>query len=206
MRSKKIVIIDYKMGNIKSVYNAFKFLNVDVVVSNNKKIIKDSYGIVIPGVGAFGDAVRNLEKLNIFDFLKEEIKNKPYLGICLGLQLLFEKSEESLDVSGFGILKGEVVKFKSKNIKIPHIGWNKVKIIKRNKLFENIRNNLFFYFDHSYYVKPKDKKIISGITDYGEKFVSAVNSENIFGVQFHPEKSQEDGLKILRNFAEIALK
>ncbi len=207
MLYKKIVIIDYKMGNLSSVYNAFKFLEIPIELSNSKQKIKNSSGIVLPGVGAFGDAMKNLEALRLVDILKNEIASgKPYLGICLGLQILFEKSEENKNVSGLSIFPGKVIKFKSKSIKIPHIGWNQILIKKRNRLLKNVKNNSFFYFVHSFYVKPSDSKIISTITSYGENFVSSVSKDNIYGVQFHPEKSQKEGLKIIKNFAQICFK
>lgn len=204
MYYKKLVIIDYKMGNIKSVYNALKYLNLNVEISNNRKKIQNSFGIILPGVGAFGDAIKNLIELKIFDIIKKEILNgKPYLGICLGLQILFHKSEESPEVNGFSILNGNVIKFKNKKVKVPHIGWNTIKIIKKSTIFEGIKNNSYFYFDHSYYVAPEDKSIIAAKTDYGEIFCSAIIYNNIYGVQFHPEKSHKNGLLFLKNFVSI---
>ncbi len=204
MLYKKIVIIDYKMGNLSSVYNAFRFLNIPVELSNNKQKIRDSYGIVLPGVGAFADAMKNLDKFNLVELIQNEInKGKPYLGICLGLQLLFEKSEESRGINGLSIFKGKVIRFKSKSIKVPHIGWNQILIRKRSPILKCIKNNSYFYFVHSFYVQPENEGLISTITNYGEDFVSSISNENIYGVQFHPEKSQEEGLKIIKNFAML---
>lgn len=204
---KKLVIIDYKMGNISSVYNALKYLNIPVQLTNNKKKIKESSGIILPGVGSFGDAVKNIKELNIFELLITELnKGKPYLGICLGLQLLFERSEEYKKCKGFSIFKGEVVRFKEKGIKIPHIGWNQILIKRKNPMYKNIKNNSYFYFVHSYYAKPKDNNIVSTTTFYGEEFVSSIYKDNIYAVQFHPEKSQEDGLKLIKNFADFCFK
>ncbi len=203
---KKIAIIDYKMGNIQSVQKAFNYMGFDAELTKSKKKIKDSFGLVLPGVGAFGDAVKNLTNADIFALIIDEIKKgKPFLGICLGLQLLFENSEENKDINGLSIFKGSVKKFKMKNLKIPHIGWNQINIVKRNPLLKEIKNNSFFYFVHSYYVSPKNKKIITTTTDYGIKFVSGVNKDNIFAFQFHPEKSHNEGLKIINNFGGLCV-
>ncbi len=205
MSYKKIVIIDYNMGNLRSVYNATRFLGLDVELTSSKRNISDSYGIILPGVGAFGDAIKNIKELGLFDLIIEQInKGKPYLGICLGLQLLFETSEESNNYRGFSIFEGNSIMFQSKEIKIPHIGWNSINIKKKaSNLLKDIKTGEYFYFVHSYYVKPKDSGIILATTEYGEEFVSAVNRDNIFGVQFHPEKSHDMGLKVLKNFANI---
>ncbi len=204
--TKKIAIIDYKMGNIKSVQKAFKYMGFDAELTKSKRKIKNSFGLVLPGVGAFGDAVKNLHDAGIFELLKTEILNgKPFLGICLGLQLLFQKSEENKGIEGLSVFKGSVKKFKLKNLKIPHIGWNQINIVKRNSLLNNIKNNAFFYFVHSYYVLPTNKKIISTTTDYGINFVSGVNKDNIFAFQFHPEKSHNEGLTIIKNFGELCV-
>jgi len=196
-----IAVIDYGAGNLKSVANALDFLKAKYKITDNPKDIEKADKIIFPGVGAFGDCIKALEKRDLIETLKKEIPKKPYLGICLGLQILFEKSEESLKVKGLGIFRGNVKRFKSK-LKIPQIGWNSVDIIKKNELLKNIKDNSYFYFVHSYYVNPKDKWIILTKTDYGEDFVSGIAKDNTFGVQFHPERSGEVGLKILENFVK----
>jgi len=159
--------------------------------------------LVLPGVGAFGQAMEILDRRQLSQAIKEFIKSqRPFLGICLGLQLLFEKSSESVGRNGLKVLKGSVKKFKGK-IKIPHIGWNRIILKKENKLLRSIPKDSFFYFCHSYYVEPEDDDIICCLTDYGVNFASVVASKNIFGIQFHPEKSQSVGLKILENFAKL---
>jgi imidazole glycerol phosphate synthase glutamine amidotransferase subunit len=169
-------------------------------ITQSKDDILKAEKIVLPGVGAFAVAIKKLESLALIDPLKKAIdSNKPFLGICLGLQLLFTESEEAKGVKGLNVFKGTVKKFKK--LKVPHIGWNQIKINSNNsKLFQGINDYANMYFCHSYYVEPQDKEIISAITDYGLDFVSAISKGNIFGVQFHPEKSQRLGLKILENF------
>ena len=201
---KYFVIINY-IGNLKSVENAFKNRGAEVYVTDSIRKIKNATGIVLPGVGAFGAGMKNLEKHNLIDLIIKEIeKGKPFLGICLGLQLLFEKSEETPDVKGLSIFKGEVKKFKIKDLKIPHLGWNQIEIKKRSPLLKGIKNKSFFYFVHSYFVEPEEKDIIMCTTNYGKEFVTGVWKENVFGVQFHPEKSQDNGLKLIENFIEFA--
>jgi len=199
-----IAVIDYGAGNLKSITNALDFLKVKYKVTDEKEEIEKADKIIFPGVGAFGDCVNSLKKKGLFETLKEEIGKKPYLGICLGLQVLFEGSEESKGVRGLSIFKGKCKKFNSKEFKIPQIGWNSINIInKKNKLLKDIKDDSYFYFVHSYYVDPEDKDIILTKTDYGVDFVSGIEEDNIFGVQFHPEKSQNCGLEILKNFAEL---
>jgi len=210
-----IAIIDYGMGNLKSVSKAFETIGKKVEVTNNPKVIKKAEAIILPGVGAFGRGMDNLKKLKLIPLIYEVVKeDKPILGICLGLQLLFTKSYEHGIHKGLDIIKGEVKRFKG--VKIPHMGWNQVKIRKpetsaegrsaygrRNQkpeLFKDIPDNSYFYFVHSYYVVPDDKRIISATTGYGQEFASAIVKDKIFGVQFHPEKSGESGLKFLENF------
>jgi len=206
MSSDKIALINYKMGNLKSVLNAFKFLGFNVEITDNPRIIKNNCGIILPGVGAFGDAMRNLDSLGLIPLIQSELKNgKPYLGICLGYQMLFEKSEESSEVEGLGLFKGNVVRFKTKNNKIPQIGWNQIKIQKKSIFMKNIPDNAYVYFVHSYYPDPDDKTIILTTTDYDDIFVSSICKDNIFALQFHPEKSQDIGLQMLRNFGEYCV-
>jgi glutamine amidotransferase len=198
-----LVVVDYGLGNLRSVSKALQIWDVQVKVTSDLSTIKKAKGIVLPGVGAFWRGIENLKKLGILDVIVEEIKRgKPFLGICLGLQLLFTESEEHMLSKGMDVLKGRVVKFKQA-LKIPHMGWNQIKFKMQNskcKIFEGIVDNSYFYFVHSYYVVPGDRGIIASTTFYGEEFTSAIIKENIVGVQFHPEKSGEVGLKLLMNF------
>jgi len=200
-----IAVIDYGMGNLRSVSKALEHVGAPVKVTSNPLDLKSASGVVLPGVGAFRDAVNNLRKLNLWDAIIEEIeKGKPFLGICLGLQLLFEKSYEFGETEGLGIIKGEVVKFDlPKEYKIPHMGWNQVYRRKDSQLLKGIGEGEFFYFVHSYYVKPKDKDVVLTETDYGTVFTSSIEKENVFATQFHPEKSQKAGLRLLSNFVKI---
>jgi glutamine amidotransferase len=191
------------MGNLRSVTNALEKLGADAVVTRDKKVIKESRAIILPGVGAFGKCIENLEKLELLDFIKETVREgKQYLGICLGMQVLFESSEEAPGIAGMGVLKGTVPRFTG-NIKIPHMGWNNIGIVKETETLKGIENNEYFYFVHSYCCSPEDKGIVATTTPYGEEFVSAVQKDNIFACQFHPEKSQRMGLKLLQNFVNI---
>ncbi len=206
MNEKYIAIIDYNIGNIKSVSNAFTKISARVKVTSSPKIIRNACAIVLPGVGAFGDGMKNLEFFNLVGCLKSEIKNKPFLGICLGLQVLFEYSKENGSTEGLGIFKGHVDRIPG-GVKIPHIGWNQVNIIKKNSvIFNGIQDRENFYFAHSYYVICEDEKIISGTTEYGGALTASVEKENIFALQFHPEKSSFKGLKVLENFWNYSIK
>ncbi|MBI5183468.1 MAG: imidazole glycerol phosphate synthase subunit HisH [Nitrospinae bacterium] len=204
-----IVIVDYGMGNLRSVQKGFERVGYTAVITNDPNKVGDADAIVLPGVGAFRDCMRNLNKSGLIDPIKEFInKGKPFLGICLGLQLLFTESEEFGVHKGLDIIKGRVIRFPdasntTTNIKIPHMGWNSVRIRNRVSIFEGIPDDSYFYFVHSYYVVPKDEDVIAMTTNYGVEFTSAIVKGNLFAVQFHPEKSQELGLKILRNFGEI---
>lgn len=201
-----IAIIDYGMGNIRSVSKAFETTGAEVSVIQSPDEIKKTKAIVLPGVGAFKDCMKNLSEQGFINVLKEEIlSGKPYFGICLGLQILFTESEEFGLCKGLDILKGKVVRFSlPENYKIPHMGWNNVKFKKKNKVFEEIPDNSYFYFVHSYYVMPEDSEAIAGVTDYGVEFTSMIIHENIFATQFHPEKSQKMGLKLIKNFVQLA--
>lgn len=198
-----IAIIDYGAGNIQSVKNALDYLKVKNKITDKAKDILEADKVIFPGVGAFGDVMKALDKKGLTDSVKKAIKEKHYLGICLGLQVLFEASEESPGVKGLGIFKGDVKKFKSKTLKIPQIGWNSIKINKKNKILANIKDNSYFYFVHSYFVDPGDKEIILTKTDYGGEFVSGIAKDNVIGIQFHPERSGEVGLQLLKNFVDI---
>lgn len=196
-----IAVIDYGAGNLKSVTNALDYLKCRNKVINSPEELKKSDKIIFPGVGSFGDVVARLNKRKLFKPLKEEILNgKPYLGICLGLQILYESSEESPG-RGFGIFRGKIKRFGT-GLKVPHIGWNQVKIIRAGNLFKDVKNNSFVYFDHSYYAGMEDKSMVTSATDYGVDFISALEESNVCATQFHPEKSGAIGLKILKNFAK----
>ena len=201
--TKKIVIIDYNMGNLTSVANALEYIGEKAVISNKIEDIKHADYIILPGVGAFSDGMKNLKDLGIINILNEEVikKRKPLLGICLGMQLLAEEGYEGGLSKGLGYIKGVVKKFDSKNLRIPHVGWNEVNFKKKSSLPHNLRKSEVFYFVHSYYLITNED-IIVGTCDYGNEFVAAIQKENIFATQFHPEKSQKPGLQILRNFIE----
>ncbi|MEO5356309.1 MAG: imidazole glycerol phosphate synthase subunit HisH [Nitrospirae bacterium YQR-1] len=199
-----IAIVDYGMGNLRSVQKGFLKAGIDARVTAQAGDIEDAGGVVIPGVGAFRDCMRNLQNLNLIDTIRRSIeKGKPLLGICLGLQLLFTESEEFGNSAGLGIFEGKVVRFQDKTLKIPHMGWNIVSLKKRPPLFDGIEDGKYFYFVHSYYVAPTDSSIICGVTPYGAGFTSMVWKDNVFAMQFHPEKSQAAGLKILENFGKF---
>ena len=198
-----IALIDYGVGNLYSVEKALNFVGGDVKLTNSAEDLQWAEKIILPGVGAFGDCMKNLEATGLIPtILKEVAKKKFFLGICVGLQILFEESEESLNVKGLGIFKGKVKKISAGNLKIPHMGWNSVEI-KNSKIFSSVKNNSYFYFVHSYHAAPFEKNLIVATTDYGEKITAAVEFENIFATQFHPEKSGDVGLQVLKNFVEL---
>ena len=204
-----IAIVDYGMGNIRSVEKGFLKVGADVRITADPKIIANAKGIVLPGVGAFRDCMANLGKLSLIDVILTEIrKGKPFLGICLGLQLLFSESEEFGACRGLDLFPGKVTRFNFDSIpesqegklKIPHMGWNTAKLVSRPPIFEEIPDNSYFYFVHSFYVVPTDRSIVGAKTEYGIDFCSMIWKDNVFATQFHPEKSQESGLKILKGF------
>ncbi len=198
-----IAIVDYGMGNLRSVEKAFLKVGIIAKVVSEAKSLENANGIVLPGVGAFKDCMRNLEEKGLLESILRSIKKgKPYLGICLGLQVLFTESEEFGIYRGFDIFKGKVIRFQI-DLKVPHMGWNSVKLLKKPPIFEGISDETFFYFVHSFYVNSQNKDIIAGTTDYGITFTSMIWKDNIFATQFHPEKSQEMGLKLLKNFGEF---
>jgi imidazole glycerol-phosphate synthase subunit HisH len=199
---KLIVIVDYKMGNLPNVKRAVELFTKDVIISSDVEEIKKAEKILLPGVGAFGDAIRNIEELGLREAIVEASKTKPFMGICLGMQLMFEKSEEDLSVEGLGIIKGRVEKFKNIDLKIPEIGWNSVSKPKESKILNGLENNSYFYFVHSFHVVPEEE-VAAGITNYGYDFVSVIEKDNIMATQFHPEKSHDEGLKILKNFIDM---
>ena len=199
-----IAIIDYGMGNLRSVEKGFRKVGVDVCVTDRPDVVDKADAVVLPGVGAFKDCMEGLKRLGMVDAVVRALKNgKPYLGICLGLQVLFSESEEFGKCRGLDIFRGRVIRFKGHGLKIPHMGWNEVNLKQDNPLFSGIGDRSYFYFVHSYYVVPEDGSIVAATTDYGAEFTSAVCRDNIFAVQFHPEKSQKAGLKLLENFGKI---
>jgi len=200
-----IMLVDYGMGNLRSVEKALEKVGLEVNRSSNPEDIDKADAIVVPGVGAFADAIHNLERFGLKDKIIQAInQGKPYLGICLGLQILFEYGYEFGEHEGLGIIKGKVIRFDERlNIKIPHMGWNQVWIKKKDKMFKNIKEGDYFYFVHSYYAVPDEEDVIASYTDYGVDFCSAIEKDNIWAVQFHPEKSQTTGLKLLQNFADF---
>lgn len=205
MTGKKIAIVDYGMGNIRSVVNAFEYLQANVLVTNDPGKLADAMGIVIPGQGAIRDCMVNLKKFHLIEALHEQVrvKRKPYLGICLGLQVLGDVSYEGGEYKCLGWIKGKVQKIQPEGLKIPHLGWNDVRIVRPTPLFTDFTEQGCFYFAHSYILYPDDNSIVTAITDYGGEFPVAIAKNNIMGVQFHPEKSQLDGLKLLQNFLKF---
>ncbi|MBE6051303.1 MAG: imidazole glycerol phosphate synthase subunit HisH [Clostridium sp.] len=202
-----VVIIDYGMGNLKSVYNALNKIECPCKISSDIDEIKKAKALILPGVGAFNDCMHNLEKANLVDVIIEEVKKgKPLLGICLGMQLLFEKSYEGEETKGLGLLKGEIVKMISPNLKIPHIGWNDLVLNKEDELLKDIKERSFVYYVHSYCASNYSEEDLIAYSMYGDiKIPGLVRRKNVMGAQFHPEKSGEDGLKILKNFKELVL-
>lgn len=200
-----IAIIDYGMGNIHSVNKALQKFGADTLITNRVEDIVACDKAVLPGVGAFDDAMAELERQNLIPAIKTLAKDKkPLLGICLGMQLFFDESEEAKSKKGLGLLKGRVRKFEPKaNLKVPHMGWNQIEIKSPSALFRNVKDRSFVYFCHSYYPEPKNKDIIAAACNYGAPFACAVNQGNVYGVQFHPEKSQVVGLKMLENFVKL---
>lgn len=202
-----IAIVDYGMGNLRSVSKAFQSQGSQAIVTRDPSKIADADGLVLPGVGAFGDCVKNLNNYGLVSPIKDFIESgKPFLGICLGLQVLFEESEESPDAKGLGILKGKVLRFpdfRKEGLKVPHMGWNEVKIVKDTPVLKDIPQESWFYFVHSYYASPHDDSISAVKTTYGFEFTAAVSMNNIFASQFHPEKSSTLGLRMVHNFAGL---
>ena len=196
---KKISLLDSGATNLHSIYKALRYIGADVTITNDEFFVKNSDGLVFPGVGAFGSVISCVRKNNLEKIITDALKAKKlFLGICVGMQALFESSEENPEVKGLGILKGKVIKFK-KARKVPHIGWNTANVVE--SLHATTLQSNQFYFLHSYYVVPEDKNIIYRETEYdSEKFVSAVKKENLLAVEFHPQKSGDAGLELLRNF------
>lgn len=200
-----IAIIDYDAGNIKSVEKALQYLGEETCVTRNPEEILAAEKVILPGVGAFGDAMQKLHQYGLVEVIKEVVnRRKPLLGICLGLQLLFESSEESPGVEGLGILKGKIVRFpEDAGVKIPHVGWNSLQYPNSGRLFVNVPENAFVYFVHSYYLKAEDPQIVTASAWYGTQIHASVEKDQVFACQFHPEKSSETGLQILKNFVML---
>ncbi len=201
-----VAIIDYDAGNIKSVEKALHYLGEEAVITRDRDTILGADRVILPGVGAFGDAMEKLRTYELDKVIQEVVaQNTPFLGICLGLQLLFESSEESEGVEGLGILKGKVVRLpEESDLKIPHIGWNSLKYPNLGRLFTGIAEDSYVYFVHSYYLQAKDPSIVTATTEYGTLIHASVEQGNVFACQFHPEKSSEVGMQILKNFLTIS--
>lgn len=203
---KRVVIVDYGMGNVGSVKNALTFLGYEAVVSSSSEDLERATHLILLGVGAFADGMKNLNSAGLVPVLESEVleRRKPILGLCLGMQLLASVGEEGGLHKGLGWIKGRVQRFRvdEKLYKVPHVGWNDVVPQERATLFRGVKRPIF-YFVHSYHLVPEDKSIIAAETEYGGRFVSAIEKDNIFGLQFHPEKSQQEGLKVLENFLNL---
>ena len=200
-----IAIIDYDAGNLRSVQKAFEYIGEEAVISRDKDIILNADKVILPGVGSFGDAMEKLHKYELINTIYDVCDKKiPFMGICLGLQLLFKDSDESKGVSGLGILDGSILRIPdAEGIKIPHIGWNSLKLINDGRLYKDIKDESYVYFVHSYYLKAKEESIVKATTEYSTLIHASVEKDNIFACQFHPEKSGDVGLALLKNFANL---
>lgn len=201
-----IKIVDYGMGNLRSVQKAFEKLGAPAEIVTSPSDVAQADKLVLPGVGAFRDAIHELERLDLVTSIRDFVgTGRPFLGICLGLQLLFDVSFEDGEWNGLGIVPGKVVRFEDQpDLKIPHMGWNSIEIAKPTPFFNNIANGSHFYFVHSYYVVPDDDSVVAARTEHGTRFTSVINRGNLFATQFHPEKSQTVGLQLLKNFVDVA--
>ena len=200
-----IAMIDYDAGNIKSVEKALQKLGADVVITKDPQVILNADKVILPGVGSFGDAMNNLRKYGLDEVIHQVVgKGTPFLGICLGLQLLFERSDESPEAVGLGILEGEILRIPDADgLKIPHMGWNSLHLQNNGRLFKGLKENDYVYFVHSYYLKAQDESIVKATTNYSVNIHASVEKDNVFACQFHPEKSSDVGLQILKNFVEL---
>ena len=201
-----IAVIDYDAGNLKSVEKALVFLGETPVITRDKEQLLAADKVILPGVGAFGDAMERLHQYRLVDVIKEIVKKGiPFLGICLGLQLMFESSEESPGIEGLGLLPGKILKIpETPGMKVPHMGWNSLKVRPDSRLFQGIPDGSYVYFVHSYYLKAEEEDIVAATTEYGIHIHGAVEKKNLFACQFHPEKSSQTGLKILENFIKLS--
>ncbi len=200
-----IAVIDYDAGNLKSVEKALLSLGEEVLVTRDRQELLHADKVILPGVGHFGDAMEKLRSFGLVDVVKEIAQSgKPFLGICLGLQLLFERSEEAPGVEGLGILKGEILRIPDdRGLKVPHIGWNSLKLQNQGRLFRGLKEEPYVYFVHSYYLKAAEPQIVKAVTEYGVRIDASVEQGNVFACQFHPEKSSRTGLAILNNFSKL---
>lgn len=200
-----IAIIDYDAGNLKSVEKALSYLGEESIITRDYKEITAADKVILPGVGSFGVAMEHIKRYGLDEVIREVCaKETPFLGICLGLQLLFDGSEESEGVEGLGILKGSIAKIPdTEGLKIPHIGWNSLKLMNNGRLYEGLEQDSYVYFVHSYYLRAQDERIVKAVTEYGTTIHASVEENNVFACQFHPEKSSTVGLKILKNFAAL---
>ncbi len=200
-----IAIIDYDAGNIKSVEKALQYLGADTILTRDKNEILNADKVILPGVGSFGDAMNRLRKYELEPVIREVVdKGTPFLGICLGLQLLFESSEETPGVEGLSILKGKIIRIpEGEYLKIPHMGWNSLHLVNEGRLFAGIDEGSYVYFVHSYYLKAEDDSIVKATTQYNTCIHASVEKDNVFACQFHPEKSSKVGLKMLENFLAV---
>ena len=200
-----IAIIDYDAGNIKSVEKALQLLNQEVVITRDRDAILKADKVILPGVGSFGDAMGKLRQYGLVEVIEEVVRRgTPFLGICLGLQLLFERSDEAPQIEGLGILKGEILRIPDGDgLKIPHMGWNSLRFPNQGRLFKGLTEEPYVYFVHSYYLKAKEEEIVTATTEYGTFIHASVEKGNVFACQFHPEKSSDTGIQILKNFVEL---
>lgn len=200
-----VAIIDYGAGNLSSVKKALDYLGAESEITQDKNKILSASHVILPGVGSFGDAMNSMEERGLVETVKcAAVSGKPFLGICLGLQLLFESSDESVGVKGLGLLNGRIVEIpKDNGLKVPHIGWNSVSLNKTDGIFKGIDEQSYFYFVHSYYLKGADEDVVAATTQYGVNIECAVQKGNLCATQFHPEKSGKTGLKVLKNFLEM---
>ena len=198
-----ITIIDYGVGNLRSVEKAFAATDCEAIVSSKETDLRAAQKLVLPGVGAFGACMRALSERGFDELVRERVEaGTPLLGVCVGMQILFEESDEFGATPGLGLLPGRVRRF-SEDLVVPHVGWNRIQQRQSHGLFDGVANGSFFYFVHSYYCEPEDKSVVAGETEYGSNYASVVAKDNICGVQFHPEKSQDAGLRLLQNFARL---
>ena len=200
-----ITIVDYGMGNLRSVQKGFEKVGFEALITDDRESVARAQRLVLPGVGACGDAMRGLESRGLIEPVRDFVRSgRPFLGICLGLQLLFTRSQEGGEVLGLDLIPGEVVRFPARpGLKVPHMGWNSIRILRRAPVLADIPEGAFVYFVHSYYVIPRDVALTATETDYPTPFTSSIWCDNIFATQFHPEKSQHVGLQLLRNFARL---